>query len=185
MTRQALIIGLIALFAGSATFADQILDIPLLSSAHSMGEFGDPNNVRMDVNVAVELGFPDGTPLILNGIGWVLSLTSYAPSTPAESMINFDSLTSPGSGVDLTPCDESMPGTWNCSSGGIVDLGPSLEFALPDGRLRLEFFEDSNKDDFPDLPDATWNDGTISIRVVPEPGTPVLLAIGMLALRRR
>ncbi len=187
MFARAVLGGMLGLLVVPA-MAEMVYDIPI-ALAESMDLEGDPDNVVLMVDVASELGLVAGTPLVVNGVGWDISLATNSPSTLAEAKIYLDDNINPdGTGVYLNPgVNDSFPGNNEYDSGGIIVLGDVgiPDVPLPNGMLRVEFFEES-KDDFPDFADAFWRNGFISVQVVPEPGACILLLIlGSQMLRRR
>jgi hypothetical protein len=174
-------------FSASFAAADYVhnISVPLVSSMDLMG---DSSNVVWQIDVAAAVGLLSGTPVVLNGIGWDTWLATNGNSTLAESIWYFDDNATPSANAFLAQpgAGQGAPGTMHFDTGGIHDLayyGLPTVLPLTTGWLRLEFCEDS-KDDFPNAPDAEWRNGTISIRLTPEPASLALLAAALL-LRRR
>jgi hypothetical protein len=140
---------------------------------------GDPNNVVLTIDVAAELGLPPGTPALLTGAGWDLSLTNRGDSPLSEAKAYCDDNVSPdGAGVFIWPAEgDGATGFGLYNTGGIVD---TADVVLPDGMLRIEFYE--LVDQHPGEWDTYWN-GNIQLEVTPEPAS-VLLVAGVLLLRR-
>jgi hypothetical protein len=136
---------------------------------------GDPSNEVFTINIGA------GSQVV--GIGWDVTINAIAPSWLNEAAVLFGSTSAPFL-FPLTPGSEENSGTSTYSSGGIVNLISSgRSFTVDaDGLLRLEFFE--WLDDDPDVIDATWLSGNLTIEVaaVPEPATYGMLALGLLAL---
>lgn len=179
--KKLIILGAALALSTGTALADfvHVVDIAGIESRDNQW---DPDNVVLAVDVASAVGLPAGTPIDLNGVGWDVSLQTESGSTLAEASIYFDENVSPGSsGLTLTPgAGDGWPGMGDYSSGGIVDVS---DIALPDGVLRIEFYE--TNDQYPDFADAVWTAGTLTVRVTPEPSALLMLGVGMLVLRRR
>lgn len=158
---------------------------------------GDANNVVMTFDVAVAAGLPTNTPMSFTGIGWNNNITATSPSWLSDNAVYFDDNIAPdASGLFLTiGVGDDFGGTATYNSGGVLDLTDNgvPDVALPNGKLRIEFFE--NFDDFVNAVDGTWNSGAFTIRaeavgggVTPEPASLSVIgltAAGIFGRRRR
>jgi len=169
----------------------EIIDITLtvIQDIPSIGELGDVNNVVALIDLT-GLGVLPGSELI--GFGYEVELTAFDPSWLSElSLLVTDSGINEGFAVAPGFADDN-PGTGSYSSNGVIildDLGiPGVgSFVLPDGFVRLEFFE--GFDDPGVDPDGAWlvdSVLTLRVNVVPEPSSVVLSlsGLGVLALVR-
>ena len=161
-----------------------------VSGIDSVDGLGSAGNTVIAFDLAAALGFASGTPLTMNGIGWTdltqtAGLDSGGASWLSEMTIYFDDNVAPDlSGLFLSP------GVGNDAPGEITTSEPGIKLAdfdipdieLPDGILRMEFFE--SFDDEPGV-EGLWKSGTLNIQVVPTPGAAALLGLGGLALTRR
>lgn len=166
---------------------DCVVDV---SNTLSVDGSGSPNNVVMLVDVAACVGLPSGTPVLFNGIGWDVNLFAdpavgtLGGSWLTELAINLGPSAGPGFGY-VAPGDDGLgtnqhPGTEHFAEP-VFKIGADL--ALPDGVLKMEFFEVFNDDAGAD---GAWlANSTVTIQVVPEPASLALCAIGALALIRR
>jgi len=129
----------------------------------------------------------------VNGLGWDVNLTAFAPSWRNELGV----LVTDSSGVGgffLTPgTDGSAGGPTNYNSGGnitkLANVGIPNVNALGDGLIRLEFFE--YYDDAAGAQDGVWNSGNLffqTVNEIPTPGAVGLLGlagVGLLGRKRR
>ncbi len=167
---------------------DCIFDVSGIDSNDGLGA---AINERFLVDVAACIGLPSGTPVVMNGLGWNVTIFADSPSWRSEMAVYFDDSALSGvSAFQLTPgAGLDSPGTSTLNSGDAT--GPAIklisvglpELALPDGLLYVEFFETFI--DFPNDWDGIWQSGFLRIQAYPEPATLALLAIGGLLLRRR
>ncbi|MCB9838638.1 MAG: hypothetical protein H6813_04800 [Phycisphaeraceae bacterium] len=162
-----------------------------VTGIESVDGLGSAGNTVIAFDLAAALGFASGTPLTMNGIAWDVTLTAGVGSNTgswlSEMVVYFDDNIAPDqSGLFLTPgINDSFPGQGTYSDPGIklADVGIP-DIALPDGVLRLEFFE--SFDDGPGV-EGIWKSGFLAIQVaeVPAPGAAALLGLGGLAMSRR
>lgn len=148
----------------------------------------DSSNDVMIIDVAVLAGQPSGTPMVMTGIGWDVTVQTVGASWLSEARMYFDDAIAPDlSGLFLRPSSINSSGVDSPSSGGVIDLSDNAipDIVLPNGQLRIEFYE--SIDDVADAIDANWTAGNLTIRaeVVPEPASLSLLALGGLAVLRR
>lgn len=165
--------------------AGQTFDVDL-TGIQSWDSLGSATNTVLLIDVAAALGAASGTQVTMNGIGWDVTLSTNGASWASEAVMYFDDNIAPDlSGLFLTPFfDQSTPGTFATSSGGILKLADAgiPDIVLADGILRIEFYE--SFDDVAGAADANWG-GTITIQAVPAPGGLALLGLGGLAAARR
>ncbi len=158
-----------------------------VAGVHSWDLLGDPSNEVYVFDVAAAIGAGSGNPASMNGIGWDVTIQALGASWMSEASVYFDDTIAPDYyGLFLTPgAGYSYPGTGTFSSGGILKLSDYgiPDVVLPDGKLRLEFYE--GFDDVADGIDANWLSGALFIQAVPEPASLALLALGALFIRRR
>lgn len=151
---------------------------------------GAAGNAIMNINVATALGLPNGTPCTMNGIGWDVSLFadpavgSFGGSWLSELTAGFGPAGGPNA-VNLRPgAGSNVSGTGSFSSPVLkFNTIPLPDIALPNGILRIEFFE--SFDDAAGVDDGRWVSGVLNVQAVPEPASFGLLALGGLALLRR
>jgi len=160
-----------------------------VAGIESVDGFGSPDNTVIALDLAAALGYASGTPLVMNGIGWNVTMTggldSAGLSWLSEMRVYFDDNISPdGTGLFLAPSGTNGPGTETNSSDGMIKLADAgiPDIALPDGVLRMEFFE--SFDDEAGI-DGLWKSGVLNIQVVPAPGAAMVLGLGGLAMARR
>ncbi len=134
---------------------------------------------------------------VINGIGWDVTLTTLGASWASEATMYFDDnvnpdgfglFLSPGAGDNFGVTDQQYTSGDTNGDGvpDIIKLGKAGidDILLPDGVLRLEFFE--SFDDVGDSIDASWVLGTLYVQVLPGPGVLALVGIaGICAPRRR
>jgi len=159
-----------------------------ISGAESWDDYGAASNEVHVIDAAGLVGLPSGTAVTMNGIGWDVTIETIGGSWLSEATMYFDDNISPdGVGLFLTPgVADSYAGTATYTSGGIIDLSDAGidNIALPDGLLRLEFYEDY--DDVAGQVDANYlASSVLHLDIVPEPAGLTLIGLGTLALIRR
>lgn len=171
--------------ARGSTLSTAVLDV---SGIESFGILGDPGNTVIEFDLIAALGAAPGAVFDMTSIGWDVTITTFGTSALSDASIYFDDNVAPDlAGLFLRPgIGVNMPGSQSFSSSGLVDLSDnSIEnILLPDGVLRMEFFEQ-----FTDVlggADAVWS-GTITIgtNYPPAPGTAALLLLAGAAGSRR
>ena len=175
-------------FAMVATAQDGIVIDYDITGAESWDAFGDASNEVHAIDVATLIGLPAGTAVTMNGIGWDVTIETVGNSWLSEATMYFDDNINPdGTGLFLTPgSGDNFAGTATYSSGGLIDLEDAGigNIDLPDGLLRLEFYE--GYDDVDDAIDANYlATSTLQLDIVPEPAGLALLGLGALTLIRR
>lgn len=151
---------------------EYVLDI---SMYFSWDGYGDASNDVPVIDLAAALGFASGTAITMDGIGWDVTLDTSAGcegtgapggSYLSEAVMYFDDNIAPdGSGLFLTVgVGDNFAGTASYYSD-VLYLVPNgiPDIPLPDGLLRLEFYE--SYDDVGDTVDACYN-STLTISVV-------------------
>lgn len=166
-----------------------VVSVPV-ANVQSVDALSSPNNQIILFNAAVALGLPSGTPVVLNGIGYDVTIEAIAPSWLSEMRVYLDDNIAPDQlGLFFGFSNVGAPGVANASSNGIIKFGPGTPLpqippvALPNGILRMEFFE--SYDDAVGVVDGIFRSGSIQLQLVPEPASLSLLALGGLALIRR
>ncbi len=164
--------------------ADVVLDI---SGRQTFDPLGDSSNTVVLFDFAVALGAPSGTPVSFNGIGWDTFQEALGLSWLSEMRIAFGPSSGPVAATLRTGAGNN-PGTGSFSNP-VIDFSavPLPNVSLPDGILRIEFFD--SFDDAPDAVDGIYTSGsTLTLRgeVIPTPAGAALLGLGgLLAARRR
>jgi len=159
-----------------------------VAGANSWDLVSDTSNQILLIDIAAGAGQPSGTPMVMTGIGWNVSLATVGGSWLSEARFYFDDAIAPDlSGLFLRPSSTNASGADNPSSSGVIDLSDNSipDINLPNGILRIELYE--SYDDVADAIDANWTAGNLTIRAepVPEPASLSLLALGGLAALRR
>lgn len=161
-----------------------------VTGIESVDGFGSAGNTVIEFDLAAALGYASGTPLIMNGIGWDVTITAGLDSSGAswlsELTVYFDDNVAPdGSGLHLSPgAGNDFPGQLTTSEPGVklADVGIP-DIPLPNGVLRMEFYE--GFDDEAGI-DGLWKQGFLAIQVqVPTPASAAVLGLGGLAMTRR
>ncbi|MFQ5413379.1 MAG: IPTL-CTERM sorting domain-containing protein [Phycisphaerae bacterium] len=153
-----------------ATGATCVFDV---TGTASMDVLGDVDNVVVKLDVAGCVGATAGAVVSMNGVAWDVTITGgLCPGCAPTSWVGhvgvyFDDNVAPdGVGLFLLPgVVIESPGTLPFSSGGMIkfDVAGIPVIALPDGVLRMEFFEQF--DDVDGQQDGNWDSGTLTIQV--------------------
>jgi uncharacterized protein (TIGR03382 family) len=169
-----------------STLTTAVFDV---TGIESFGILGAPGNTVIEFDLIAALGAAPGAIFDMTSIGWDVTITTFGTSVLSDASIYFDDNVAPDmQGLFLRPgIGVNTPGTQAFSSVGLLDLSDNNieNIFLPDGVLRLEFFEQ-----FTDVlggADAVWS-GTITIgtNYPPAPGTAALLLLaGAAGARRR
>jgi len=165
-----------------------------VTGTESWDLLGDPDNTVVVLDMAAALGLSPGTSITITGIGWDVSLSTVGTSWLSEIRANFNnSSNNSAASFNLIPgAADGFPGSGSYASSGIVDLVDDAglsDLVLPDGLLRLEFFD--SYEDYSDAIDGYWDSGTLSIETlqnaIPAPASAALAlpALLILSLRRR
>lgn len=196
MNRRSIVsaAGLLALAAVAAPAQGAGIDtfFQITTPIPSMEGQGDVANIVITFDVAAAAGLPSGTAVEVNGLDWDVTLFADPAVGPfggswlseltwgvsADGDLSPDVTVRPGVGDDI-------PGTATYTSGGVLkfDQFGIPNIILPNGLLRMEFFEGFND---AAGPDGAWLGGVLSVQIVPTPGAAALLGLGgILTARRR
>lgn len=171
-----------------STLANASLFTIDVTGIESWDSLDSPNNTSFIVDLAAEVGLASGTAVIVDAVGFDVTVEAFSPSWLSEATVALERLDL-ADGLFLSPgIGEDFPGTGSYSSGGLIDLvSEGLDFTLDDGLLAVQFFE--GFDDVVDAVDAIWVEGTIDISAVeassppvPAPAVVWLLGVGLLGL---
>lgn len=133
--------------------------------------------------IELDIGAGD---LAVGGIAWDLWATTSNPDFLESARISI--VNSEGNGVTIAPFQYTMEQRGDGSNGyhsyGELDLNRYLlGFPERDGLLRIEFHLTSNPVAGPEL--TYLDESTLSVEVVPAPGSMALLGMGGVAAARR
>lgn len=133
-----------------------------VSGTPSWGDVNDEDNIELDFNLAGSLGFSPGTPMLVVGIGYDVTISTIGASWLTEAVCCVGAAGS--ASVCLKPGEGMLSGTETFHSDiqSITDTGGIF---LPDGFVSLYFYEET--DDYPDNVDAWWTSGEFVFDVVP------------------
>lgn len=177
-------------FAGVRGVTNSIINVDI-TGVESRFALSNAGNVVLNVDLAAALGLASGSTVTMTSIGWNVNLTTFGGSWLSEARIYFDDAVAPDlSGLFLTPGFGNGFGgsNVNFASAGQLDLSDNTipNIVLPNGILRLEFYESFVDDTIG--ADAIWESGILSIGVaeIPAPGAAALLGVaGLAGMRRR
>ncbi len=153
--------------APASNAASMALQIPLTIDTYASWDAkGDTSNDVLAIDVAGLAGLGTGNPATMTGAGWNVTVdTTGAPAVVSwlsEAKIEFDENVAPGTNwIALTPgFGDDFAGVATYDSLGIVDFPDAgvPDIVLPDGVLRIEFFE--GYDDVADAIDALYTTGS-------------------------
>ncbi len=173
-----------AALAVSAAASAEIVTVNV-DGVQSWDAFGDPDNVFVELDLAAALGLPAGSDVVIDGVGWDVTIDTVGDSWLSEAVVGLDD----GDGtydLFLNPsAGDDFPGNASYSSGGILDLEDDLglgDVLVSGGILTLQVYE--SFDDVADEVDAVWA-GEFQLNVIPGPGALALLGLAGLAGSRR
>jgi hypothetical protein len=154
----------------------------------SVDDLGSAFNTVVNFDAAAALGLPSGTPVTMTGIGWDATIEALGQSWQSEMRVYFDDAIAPdGTGLHLRIGSANAPGIGSYNSGGITKLVDVAipDLVLPNGILRMEFYESYDDDGGLGGVDGIWQSGFLNLQLVPEPASLSLLSLAALALLRR
>jgi hypothetical protein len=145
-----------------------------IAAVQSRYELSEPGNVVVEVDLPAEFGLPAKTPLFMTAYRWDVTIGTFGASYLNEASLSFDDAVEPyDGGFTRAPGESdshSGTNTYRISSFFVFAENGVPDLHLPDGRLRMEFYETF---DDPGPPvDAEWISGTVEIRAVPFPAAP-------------
>jgi hypothetical protein len=162
----------------SVTASAALVDINI-NGVESWDAFDDVDNTIM----LVDLGM--GSPVIIDGIGWDVTISTEGASWLSEAVITFGSTADAGLIDVTTGFGEDFAGSMSFSSGGILSLFDNglPDMFLADGILRLQFSE--SFDDIDGEVDAIY-EGFVSVStvdaVVSAPSMLALFTVGLIGV---
>lgn len=174
----------VAVLSMSAMTANAALIDVTVDGIESFDAPGAVANTIVTVDIAAALGLTSGSAVILDGIGWDVTITAEGASWYSETAVSFSD-SSGGQTVTRVPGSVDAfadPGVAIAYTSGGVEFLSTLgetELLLSDGLLRLEFFE--TFDDVTGVSDATWGGNLTVSAIVPVPPAFVLLFSGLLS----
>ncbi len=171
----------LALASPSAPARADIIDYTytFASDIESLGEFGDPSNVIVNIDLTSLGILPD---LEIIGAAYDVDLIAFDPSWLSELVVSFNDE------IFLTPGfeDNNPGGPANYSAGLIIfeDIGID-NIVIDNGILSLRFFEDF--DDVSVEPDGLWLAGSsltfrLNATPVPEPASLAMIVCGLVGV---
>lgn len=199
MTTRTMIVaaGALAVLAGSAAADVVVQELSVLSAATpiavptvagegvktiAIGDYRHFNTQGSAFNKVVMLDVGAGSSQTLGSIGWDLSSYAFSPATLADIRITI--FNSSGDGITLNPYDAATSGAGTSTSGGMIDLvAMGYDFSVADGVIYIEFHTNSNL--LQGAEAAHTQESSISVGVVPAPGSLALMGLGGLAIARR
>ncbi len=171
-------------FVASAASAE-IVTVDL-TNVNSWDGLGDADNDVLSLDLAAAIGLPSGSEVVVDAIGWDVTIETIGGSWLSEARIAYDDSGDGTPEIFLTPgFGDDFAGSDAYSSGGLLVLADAAipDLVLADGVLTLEFYE--GFDDVADEIDAIWG-GELALNVVPAPGALALLGLaGAAGTRRR
>lgn len=178
----------VAGLACAASAQTAVLNLPV--NTPTWDAAGSVNNVVLTFDVANLMGFASGTPITLQTISYDVNIETLGESWLREARMLFrNSANAPlfnfaPTGTGPTAQVPSV-GIENFFGGPLTLTGalPPAALQLPDGILKIEFFE--SFDDVADEIDAYYRSGSVTFTGIPTPGAAALLGLGALAAGRR
>lgn len=127
-----------------------------------------------------------GAGASVTGLSWNVVITALGTSWQSEARVVLTPSNGDlAQGISLAPgAGVNTPGEGAFASTGVLKFGDNglPNIFLPDGILRMEFFE--SYDDGPGV-DGIWKSGNLGIQFIPAPSAVALLGLGGLAAARR
>ena len=154
--------------------------------------FNAPGNAIIFFDVAAAAGLPSGTPVVVNGFDYDVTLFAdpnvgtFGGSWLQELRVGCTPVGGT-TGIFFSPgAGNTTSGTAHFSSGGVTKFSTIgiQDFVLPNGVLQMQFYE--SFDDAAGVDDGRWLSGNLTFQIAPAPSSLALMgAGGIVAFRRR